>query len=63
MSMLTATPRPSQALRNLRLKLLIQLDELAGIATSARPDGVKARMSACVEESIADTRRQIAEVQ
>lgn len=55
--------RPTKSFRKaLQLRHLALLSELAGIATSSRPDGVKALMSRCVEESIADTRRQISEL-
>ena len=58
--MLTATPR--LLLRALNLRLAAQTDELTEVARSSRPDGVKALMARCIQESIADTRRQLAEV-
>jgi hypothetical protein len=58
---MTTRPAP-QILRSLQLRLSAQTDELAEVSASSRPDGVKALMARCIEESLADTRRQIAEV-
>lgn len=53
--MKTATLRPTKsAAKSLKLRLLVQLEELTTCTTLAQVR--------CVEESIADTRRQLAEV-
>ena len=63
MVMLATTPRPTaRAIKTLRLRLKAQNEELAEVSASSRPDAIKALMARCIEESLADTRRQIAEV-
>ena len=63
MGMTSLPTKPTaRAIKTLILRLAAQTDELTEVARSSRPDGVKALMARCIEESIADTRRQIAEV-